>query len=152
MKYVSILSLLILIFSCTSEKKDNKTESALVSNFLTDVTSLDSIQGTNPIEVFSEEASSMADLQMNFSKDSIADVLAKMKNFKHSVVVTGNHTIVKVIDPEDCSQSGSWGACMPMAEGYIKKGDLNYKKDYINNIIGTPDDQKRVVFLFDKVG
>lgn len=152
MKYVSILSLLVLIFSCSAEKKENTTESILVVNFLTDVTSLDSIQDANPIEIFSEEAKNVADLTMTLSKDSITNVLAEMKKFKHSVVITGNHTIVKITDPEDCTQSGSWGACMPMAEGYIKKGALNYKKDYINNIIGTPDDQERMVFLFDELG
>jgi len=38
---------------------------------------------------------------------------------------------------------------MPHAEGYIKKGGLTYKKDYINNIIGLPDAQERTMYLFN---
>ena len=49
----------------------------------------------------------------------------------------------------DCIQSGSWGACMPYAKGYIKKGSLIEKEDYINNIIGIPDSQLRKVYLFN---
>ena len=37
---------------------------------------------------------------------------------------------------------------MPFVEGYIKKGKLNYKKDYMNNVIGTPDGQQRVAYFF----
>ena len=37
---------------------------------------------------------------------------------------------------------------MPYAEGYIQKGKLIPQSDYINNIIGRPDLQQRVMFLF----
>ena len=37
---------------------------------------------------------------------------------------------------------------MPKAEGYIKKGSLNYNNDFANNIIGVPDNQKRIMYLF----
>jgi len=65
------------------------------------------------------------------------------------VVTVGFHTIVKVSDFENCIQSGFWGVCMPYAEGYIQKGSLAPQKDYLNNIIGKPDAQERMMFLFN---
>ena len=38
---------------------------------------------------------------------------------------------------------------MPTVEGYIKKGKLNYKKDFMNNVIGIPDKQERVAYFFN---
>jgi hypothetical protein len=38
---------------------------------------------------------------------------------------------------------------MPKCEGYIKKGKLNYKSNYMNNIIGIPDNQERVAYFFN---
>jgi hypothetical protein len=37
---------------------------------------------------------------------------------------------------------------MPRAAGYVKKGDLVYMNDYVNNVIGAPDAQKRMLYLF----
>ena len=59
-----------------------------------------------------------------------------------------NHTIVKFSDLKKCSQLNSWGACMPYGEGYISNGGLKGINDYIYNIIGKPDAQKRVMFVF----
>ena len=82
------------------------------------------------------------------NKDNIKDALAKAKDFKNVVITVDNHTIVK-LDVNDCKPSSAWSACMPKAEGYIKKGDLVYQNDYANNIIGLPDGQERLLFLFD---
>ena len=64
-------------------------------------------------------------------------------------IIVANHTVIKITDFNDCKPSASWGTCMPMAEGYIKKGVLQHEKDYCNNIIGLPDNQKRTLYLFD---
>ena len=82
-------------------------------------------------------------------KNNIETVLTEAKTYKNCVIITGNHTIVKILDFDDCKQSSSWGYCMPTAEGYIKKGELVSQEDYINNIIGRPDAQKRTVYLFE---
>jgi hypothetical protein len=82
------------------------------------------------------------------SKKNIKKVLIKSKEYSNCVIVTGNHTIVKIISFDNCQQSGSWEACMPTVEGYIKKGNLNYKKDFMNNVIGKPDKQERVAYFF----
>jgi hypothetical protein len=38
---------------------------------------------------------------------------------------------------------------MPYVEGYVKKGELQPKADYANNIIGLPDTQERIMYLFN---
>lgn len=38
---------------------------------------------------------------------------------------------------------------MPFGNGYVKKKlKLSYIEDYINYIIGLPDNQRRILFLF----
>ena len=56
--------------------------------------------------------------------------------------------IVKVTDMNNKVISGSWCCRIPFGEGYIQKGELTFKLDYLNNIIGIPDSQRRMIFLF----
>ncbi len=148
-----IASLLIIAFSIYSCSSDNTatSESSLVTNFLEDISSLEDnvAKGKNPIADFITEASNSADKTIEFSKENLSDVLEEAKAYKHQVITTGDHTIIKITDLDDCKQSSSWGACVPFAKGYIKKGDLVEQADYMNNIVGRPDDQKRLLFLFN---
>jgi hypothetical protein len=140
----------VVIIGCDSETKSvlDIDESNVVSNFLIDVKSLEIDTNTNSIVAFKELAEKIADNKMVVSKKNIEKVLIKSKDYSNCVFVTGNHTIVKIISFDNCQKSGSWKACMPFVEGYIKKGKLNYKKDYMNNVIGTPDGQERVAYFF----
>ena len=94
-------------------------------------------------------AEEIAEDKIILSEKNIKIVLIKSKEFSNCVIITGNHTIVKIISFDNCQQSGSWKACMPAVEGYIKKGKLNYKKDFMNNVIGIPDKQERVAYFID---
>jgi hypothetical protein len=67
---------------------------------------------------------------------------------KTCIVVVEQHTFAKFSDTKKCNMSGSWGACMPYAEGYIQSGGLKGINDYINNIIGKPDAQNRTLYIF----
>ena len=67
---------------------------------------------------------------------------------KTCIIIVENHTIVKFSDIKKCNYSGSWGMCMPYGEGYIQNGGLKSTNDFINNIIGKPDAQKRVMYIF----
>jgi len=170
MKLFQILLLAVVFVSCgeaedkgeeksEEEKKTEQTdlpketvevgagESAIVANFLNDVNSLSNVS-SDPIGSFKTAAFESADKSVSVTGEGIATFLEDAKLYKHCVITTGDHTIVKITSFDDCKQSGSWGACMPMAEGFIKKGELVAQKDYINNIIGQPDDQDRVAFLF----
>lgn len=150
MKYVALCTLMIIAFGYTSEKKENQeSDSNIVTNFLQDVTSLETVDGGNPITKFQDSAKDIAKKTVALSLENIQDLLAEIKEYKHCVITTGDHTIILITDINDCKQSGSWATCMPMAEGYIKKGTLSYKKDYMNNIIGIPDAQIRTAYLFN---
>lgn len=140
----------VVIIGCDSKTKlkEDGNENNVVSNFLSDVKSLEIDTNTNSIVAFKELAEEIADNKMVVSKKNIKKVLIKSKDYSNCVIVTGNHTIVKIISFDNCQKSGSWEACMPFVEGYIKKGKLNYKKDYMNNVIGTPDGQQRVAYFF----
>ena len=162
MKHLAYVLILVLALSCKNnqkEKVDTKVESTTQNTekdtetttdlpFLKDIKSLEKDTSANPIETFKTKATNLATEVIKLNKDNIKDALTKAKDFKNVVVTVGNHTIVK-LDVNDCKPSGAWSACMPKAEGYIKKGDLAYQNDYANNIIGLPDDQERLMFLFD---
>ena len=172
MRYIILTALLALIFGCTSDNSNSNNEqpvatvsnkaaaektivvektsakTTIVGDFLNDVTSLEDTDSKQPITAFQEAAASSADKTMSLSKSNVKDVLAEAANYKYFVILIGDHTIVKVENVADCKQSGSWGACMPLGTGYIKKGKLIFQDDYINNIIGRPDSQERTVYLF----
>lgn len=166
MKNTAFLLLTLVLISCGSEKSENKasdkTDSTsevvketkaeskyLLAYILTDITAIEQLDAANPIEQFQELAKKDAKNIVTLSKDNIAEVLELAKEYKYLVITTGTHTIVKVTDLNNCTQSGSWGACMPIAKGYIKKGNLILKEGYMNNIIGTPDSQVRTAYFFN---
>jgi len=150
MKNFTLIALLIFIMGCSSGPKEKTTpQSGIVSNFLSDVTSLERVEGNKPIVMFQEAAQKLASKVIPISKDNVRDFLKEARNYKDCVIITGNHTIVKIKDLDKCKASGSWSASMPYAEGYVKKGKLSYKQDYINNIIGMPDTQSRTAYFFN---
>ena len=151
--YIYLLSFaIIVIIGCDSKTDSNfeedRNENNVVSRFLSNVKSLESDTNKNPIVAFKELAEEIAEDKIVLSKKNIKKILIMSKEYSNCVIVTGNHTIVKIISFDNCQQSGSWKACMPSVEGYIKKGKLNYKKDYMNNVIGTSDKQERVAYFF----
>lgn len=153
MKNSLVIIFTLLIIGCSSDTSEISTESTtssiIVPDFLADITSLEKINTKTPIADFQAAAIDMASKIIDMNKENIEVTLTEAKNYNHCVIITGNHTIVKIISFDNCKQSSSWGACMPFAEGYIKKGELIEQKDYINNIIGRPDNQTRTVYLFD---
>ncbi|NMH87618.1 hypothetical protein [Flavivirga algicola] len=130
-------------------KTSTNSDSDIISKFLTDISTLEKVENKNPISLFQELAEDKASKVMAVSKDNIKDILSSAKEHSNCVITTGDHTIVKIIDINNCKQSGTWGACMPFAKGYIKKGELIVQEDYINNIIGIPDTQVRKAYFFN---
>lgn len=164
MKNLAILFICVLALSCkedskqpetktttqteTTDTKENKVESNTSTiAFLEDIKNLAKDTSSNPIENFKDAAKTSAIEIITLNKDNINDALTKAKNAKHAVITVKDHTIVK-LNLDDCKTSGAWAVCMPKAEGYIKKGDLIYQNDYANNIIGLPDSQERLLYLF----
>ena len=132
------------------ESNTAKVELNTVNLFLKDTYSLLSDTNKNPIVSFSNLADDFSSKTISLNKNNIGSALVEAKKYSHGVIVVENHTIVKLISFDDCQKSGSWGVCMPKGEGFIKKGNLNYKSDYINNIIGTPSSKKVTLFLFNE--
>ena len=175
MNKLTILLLAFVIFSCNEDTKKTKgvtpeaqteqkeapvkaeeaakdvkdTKSTTTIPFLTDTKALEQDTSANPIESFKTAATTQAAKSITLTKDNIKTALEAAINYKHAVIVVGNHTIVKVTDLTNCKDSGAWGTCMPHVEGYIKKGDLKPMADYANNIIGLPDAQERTLYLFN---
>ena len=152
MKKIVIITFALLVFSCSSDVNTNSATNegtAIVSEFLQDIASLVDVTSKTPIADFEEAAKATANKILELDKHNVESVFSEAKTYKNCVIITGNHTIIKIVNFDDCKQSSSWGYCMPLGEGYIKKGDLVSQEDYINNIIGRPDSQKRTVYLFD---
>jgi len=151
MKIKTIALTCLVFLALQSFSQQSKTE--ILQSFLGDVISLDaaSINTSEPLVSVSELAAGKADKSIEITKENIKSALATAKSYKTSIIIVGRHTIVKITDHADCVQSGAWGTCMPKGVGYIQKsGDLNKKEGYINNIIGIPDGQKRMLYLFSE--
>lgn len=148
MKILKLFIFLTLVTSCsnTSQQKNNNTPEAAI---LEDIKMLEKTRNKTPIVSFKKFADTEADKSIILSKKNISSSLTKVKKYKYCIITVGTHTIIKVSDFKNCKQSGAWETCMPMAEGYIKKGKLKYQNDFINNIIGLPDNQERTMYLFN---
>jgi hypothetical protein len=150
MKIKSIAILCLVFFATQSFAQQSNI--ATLQSLLRDLITIDasSANQSEPIITISELASAKADKSIVITKDNIGSVLAEAKNYKTSFIIVGKHTIVKITDLNNCTQSNAWATCMPKGVGYIQKGgDLINEEDYINNIIGIPDSQKRTLFLFN---
>lgn len=149
-----VFLLLVSLFtlqSCTSDSSE-QAKSKEVQAVLENIDAVKSFEnGAKVISDFQDKANSQANEVINLRKSNIAAFFEKAKYFEHCIITVGEHTILKVTDLEDCQTSGSWAACLPLAEGYIRSNGWVYKKDYANQLIGTPDDQKRFAYLFNKL-
>ena len=147
------IAALFAIVSCSPGKGQDEgkqeTRKSIVADFIKDITYLESVEANSEIEAFEQEATAVADRMIPLDKDNMASVLVTAKHYKAMVITVEDHTIVKVLDFSDCQPSGSWGTCMPLGEGYVKKGGLIKQRDYINNIIGAYDSQQRTAYLFN---
>lgn len=158
------IALSIILSSCGGESTDNGTNSndsestgsehvqkqSVALNFAKDPSSLLNVEG-NPVEVLIEDAQESADRSLTFYVGNAERALSVAKGFEYAIVVIGKHTVVKIVSYEDCTNSGSWGICMPLAEGYVRRrGNMEPVGDYMNNIVGTPDDQDRKIYLFNR--
>lgn len=137
--------------SSSNESGDSSTEQKpSILSFLDQSSALETdTTSNNPIVAFSEAASNYAVKSAQLTTSNIASLLEEVASHKQAVIVVEDHTIIKIASTEDCKPSGSWGACMPLSEGYVKRGSLVEKNDYANNIIGLPDDQERTIYFFD---
>lgn len=108
------------------------------------------VNDVRPIPSINKIAAQQADTIFFLTKDNVTQVFREAKKYESCVISIERHTIVLVQSWTNCSKSGSWNYCMPYGIGYIQRDEMVKKEDYIKNIIGTPDFQRRTVFLFNK--
>ncbi|MBK3516622.1 hypothetical protein [Carboxylicivirga marina] len=127
-----------------------QTNAETLQEFLGDVISFEDVKldPNRPMTKIRQLASVQADTLYVLTPANANEVFKTATVYQHCIVFTGSHTIARVTDFEKTLASGSWKTKMPYAEGFIQRGDMSKKNDYLNNIIGMPSDQKRVVFLF----
>ncbi len=139
----------VCIFAACSSPAKSPEDVAIIEEVKADIEALEDSDAANPIEAFIVSGKEAATELASLDKSNIEEQLSKLSSFETVFITVGNHTLVHITDPKDCSPSGSWGTCMPKGKGYIKKGELELKEDHINNIIGLPDDQERWIYFFD---
>ncbi len=172
MNKLTVLLLAFIIFSCNDDTKKAKNTPVEAQTEQTEQaeTKVEIIKADKPdcmipffkntktpegagneklVKSFKALATNQASKSITITKNNIKETLEEAKKYRQAVIIVANHTVVKVLDYNNCKVSASWGACMPYVEGYIKKGSLQPQKDYANNIIGLPDAQERVMYLYN---
>ncbi len=142
-------SLLIVFSIGVAESQENKAE--LIKDLTSGIfkVELSELNENSPISSINKLAFQQADKSIVLTKENVESTLNEAKSYNACIITVGVHTIVVVEDLNKNKKSGAWGCNMPMGKGYIQKGTLNFKEDYINNIIGIPDSQRRMIFLFN---
>ena len=143
--------IILFVLSGLSSQAQN-TKTAVLKQFLTDIIKIDGkeLNQQQPIISINEIAKSKAEKAIEINSESIGKALLEAKNYKHCLISVDEHTLIRVVSFEDSSPSGAWRAAMPLCKGYIQKsGVLHEKKDYLKNLIGRPDSQIRIMYLFN---
>jgi len=150
MKQFSTLLLFIAILtfsiSCSQNKKPEK-----VKKLVNDIIQIepDKLSGTEPITQLDKIAAEKADKTIMIYKENIAQSLEEAHNYNKILIVVGTHTLIKIVNLDDCQKSNAWGTCMPKGIALIQKsGSFEKETGYINNFIGMPDGQTRKMYLF----
>lgn len=143
-----ILSVIFLVTLTTQAQTNTQKVTELLQSVI-DFEGAD-INDERPIPSLNLLAAKQADTMLVLTKDNISSVMAYAKKYQTCIISVDRHTMVLVESWSNCSKSGSWNYCMPYGTGYVQKGELIKMEDYIKNIIGTPDTQRRTVFLFKK--
>ena len=144
--------IIILSMACSLSSQAQNTKITVLKQFLSDLINFDGIafNEDQPIINISQMAHEHAAEIIIITRENIKLALIEAKTFKHCLIIGEHHTLIRIIDNEDCSPSNLWGASMPLSRAYIqKKGVLDEKKDYLKNLIGRPDSQKRTMYLFN---
>ncbi len=128
-----------------------QTNAETLQSFLGDVISFDEVtlDANRPITKIRQLASVQADTLYVLTPANAGEVFKKATSYKHCIVFVGSHTVARVSDFNKRIASGAWQTQMPYGEGYVQRGEMSKKTDYLNNIIGVSSNQKRVVFLFN---
>ncbi|MGZ2368923.1 hypothetical protein ACXR6G_03980 [Ancylomarina sp. YFZ004] len=144
--------IIILSMACSLSCQAQNTKITVLKEFLSDFINFDgkALNEAQPIISISQMAHENAAEIIKISRENIKLALVEAKSFKHCLIIGDHHTLIRIVDNEDCSLSNLWGVPMPLSRAYIQRdGVLNETKDYLKNLIGRPDSQKRTMYLFN---
>lgn len=135
---------MLLLTNCSSGEKKQDTR------FNGDILNMEDslMDSRQPIKAIASLAKRDADKTINLDPENIAQALEEAKSYAEAIIIVGNHTVVKITDFNDCKKSSSWKTNMPYGKGYVQNKGLNKCSDYLNQLIGQPDKQTRVLYLF----
>ncbi len=151
MKNILTFLIFFAIIGCGKDKNVLEFKQP-IAEFLTNPKILTKVEISTkkPIQQFRDFAEISASKRISINKANINESFDEAQNYNFCIVLVANHTLVKVEDFKTCTPSASWGVCMPKVSGYIKKRQLQYQNDFMNNVIGLPDNQERYMYLFEK--
>lgn len=140
-----------ILFSTFSMALTAQTNAEKLNALLGDIVNVgnSNVNPERPISNYNLLSLQQADTMYVITKSNIQELITIAKKYDKAIITVGRHTIVRIDDWTNCIQSGSWGVCMPKGKGFIQRGIMEEKDDYINNIIGQPDGQRRTLFLFN---
>ena len=144
--------IIILLVACSLSSHAQNTKTAVLKQFISDIFTLDDskLNQQQPIISINEIAQTKASKTFEIDRESISKALIEAKNYKHCLIIVDGHTLIRVVNFKDNSPSGAWHTAMPLSKAYIQKaGVLHEKKDYLKNLIGRPDSQVRMMYLFN---
>lgn len=144
--------IIILLVACSLSSQAQNAKITVLKQFLSDLINFDgkAFNEEQPIISISQMAHNNAAEIIKITRENIKLALIEAKSFKHCLIISEHHTLIRIVDNEDCSPSYLWGTCMPLSRAYIQKnGVFDEKKDYLKNVIGRPDSQKRTMYLFN---
>jgi len=144
--------IIVLLMACTLSSQAQNTKITVLKQFLSDVINFNgkTFDEQQPIISIGQMAQANASEVIEITKENLKQALVEANSFKHCLIIVDHHTVIRVVDYKDCSPSGCWHACMPLSKAYVQKtGVLHEKKDYLKNLIGRPDSQKRTMYLFN---
>jgi hypothetical protein len=139
-----ILVPIFALFIIPAIAQENKAE--ILKAFVKDIPSL-ATENISTVSGLVDASQKKATKTIEITRENMKASLQEAQG-KTCILVVENHTFVKFSDTKKCAASGSWGTCMPYGEGYISNDGFKMVNDYINNIIGKPDTQKRTLFIF----
>ncbi len=144
-------TLFFTLFLSLSVMADAQSKTDTIAAFLDGVINFQEVEvnNHNPVSTVGDLAAQQADTVIFLTRNNVNETFNQAKEYNYTLIVVGIHTAALVTSWEDCVQSGAWGVCMPMGKGYVKRGNLEKERGYINNIIGIPDNQNRKVYLFN---
>jgi len=145
-RYFLVMLIVGTVIGCSPTPKMDT-----LSDFIGDAFAVDNekVNEREPIMSILAVAKQQASKTVLLKKENARAALAEAQKHKNVFIVVGHHTIVKITDFTDRQKSTSWATEMPFGVALVQNKGLNETSDYVNQIIGKPDNQTRWLLMFD---